>query len=472
MRLAAKLSGALFVGVGLILLVQSGFFVKRIVELHDEEARDDLEILAGALAAGATSVWMRSGEDAARSFVARAAKQRAHTEIRILGQENAAAEVPPGVVEVHALRDRDVPVLEARTTIYTPEPVASLRLTRSRPKRDEYRARAARAQLATASAIALLFAIVALGLGYLWIGRPLELLRAQARSIAHSDFSRRNDLEQRDEIGSLAMDLNQMSDRLQEAQRLLRKERASRTAALEKLRHADRLSTIGRLASSVAHELGTPLNVVGGRAVMIHETDGLPAEVLEHATSIKSESDRMADIIRNILDFARPKALEKREAHLVDLLDEGASLIEPIAEERHVNIVVDGDRKASVEVEPRKILQVLTNLMMNGIDAMPDGGQLRLTAVPAAVRGSGSATTPQGTYAGFSIRDQGRGIGEDRLKTIFTPFYTTKGEGRGTGLGLGICQGIVREHGGWMEVESEVGQGTCFHVFLPVESDS
>lgn len=473
MRLAAKLAAALFIGIGLIVAAQAVLHARAISALQERERRDDIEILATALSAGAGAIWARSGEDAALQFLAEANRRRTYTEIQVQTLPERQAVDPPGVVRVSNLSEGDEATLVASATIYASDgPVGVLKLRRTRPYAAHYLSSAIRSQIVTTVAIALLCAVFALVLGYLLVGRPVDILRAQARSVAQGDFGHRNDLHQRDELGTLAHDLNQMSDRLLVARAQVKSERTARTNALEQLRHADRLATVGRLASSMAHELGTPLNVVGGRATLIQETKNLPDDAQEHAAIIKTEVDRMTLVIRDTLDFARPKALERRATTLRALLDEAASLMEPIADEREVSIEVLGPAECEADVDRRKMLQVITNLMTNAIDAMPSGGTIRMKAATSAFLEPASAEAEPGAYASFNVCDTGVGIDDEKLKTIFRPFYTTKREGRGTGLGLGVCQGIVREHGGWMEVTSKVGEGTCFTVFLPASEAS
>ena len=123
-----------------------------------------------------------------------------------------------------------------------------------------------------------------------------------------------------------------------------------------------------------------------------------------------------------------------------------------------------------IAVDPMQIQQVLTNLIMNGIQAMPSGGRL---VVVLAVEKTRRPDTEQRDklYLAIRVRDEGEGIKKEDIKHLFEPFFTTKEIGKGTGLGLSIAFGIVEEHGGWIDVESEPGQGACFKIFLPVEAD-
>ena len=259
-----------------------------------------------------------------------------------------------------------------------------------------------------------------------------------------------------------------MCKRLAESQGKIREETAARIAAMEQLRHADRLKTVGRLASGIAHELGTPLNVVSGRASLIVSGKLPPGEIEQSAAAIKTEADKMTRIIRQLLDFGRSSTPHKVAVDLRQVVSQTVDLLHTLAEKHDVHMkFAPGSDPAIAEVDVGQIQQVLTNLMVNAVQAMPEGGTLdvairRQTASPPEKGGNG-----QSAYYGIEIRDQGVGIAEENMQQLFEPFFTTKAVGDGTGLGLSIAYGIVQEHGGWIDVTSRPGQGSCFTVFLP-----
>jgi signal transduction histidine kinase len=217
----------------------------------------------------------------------------------------------------------------------------------------------------------------------------------------------------------------------------------------------------------MAHELGTPLNIVSGRAMMIASDDTLPQEAVENAQSIVDQSQRMTDIIRDVLDFARRKEPERVDVRIGDVLEHAVSLMEPICEDRKVDVVVLGRGNITARIDPGKVLQVLTNLMMNAVHAMPEGGTITLRVDREHVEDPKDRHAAKGDFVKISVEDEGVGIAPERLGEIFDAFFTTKKEGEGTGLGLSVCHGIMREHGGWIEVQSEVGRGSRFTIFLP-----
>lgn len=257
-----------------------------------------------------------------------------------------------------------------------------------------------------------------------------------------------------------------MCDALQQARTLAEEEHEKRVATLEQLRHADRLRTVGTLASGIAHELGTPLNVIAMRAKMI-TTGEVPAdEAVASARIIHSQTERVTGIVRQLLDFARRRSPKRAEIDLGDIAERTRSLLQALAKTTHVELAVVAENKVRVEVDAVQIEQALTNLVINAIHAMPEGGRLTITIREevSAKPDASSAAEPCGV---IEVVDTGVGITPENLVRIFEPFFTTKGVGEGTGLGLSVTHGIVEGHGGWMTATSRVGKGTRFTVFLP-----
>jgi signal transduction histidine kinase len=319
--------------------------------------------------------------------------------------------------------------------------------------------------------IAVAAGVVIFAAGTWLVERPLKALTALARRVAHGDYSLRTRITTGGEVGELARELDAMTDRLAASQLKISAERRARTSALEQLRHADRLSTVGKLASSMAHELGTPLNVVAGRARMIETDEGASDGARDNARIIAEQAERMTEIIRELLEFSRRKPLDRRSARIGDVLEHAATLLEPICEDKDIVLEIAGAPEVEAEIDSGKVLQVLTNLLMNAVQAMPDGGRIELSVSREHVDDPPDRRAKAGDYLVIVVDDEGVGIPEDRLPDIFDAFFTTKKEGKGTGLGLSVCHGIVRDHGGWMEVASVVGEGTTFRVYLPEERE-
>jgi signal transduction histidine kinase len=314
----------------------------------------------------------------------------------------------------------------------------------------------------------LISGLLAVLLGVRFVGRPLEQLVAKARRIGGGDLEGPVHLGSRDELAELAENLNTMCANLAESQTRLRQETAARITVLEQLRHADRLKTVGRLASGIAHELGTPLNVVAGRAGLIGSGKLDAEQIAQSAAAIKLEADKMTTIIRQLLDFARASAPRKAPVDLRTVVRQTIDLLDTIAGKQKVRLIYAPDAEAAIaEIDAGQIQQVLTNLAINAVQAMPQGGQARFCiGRRVGCSPDGGSGGPAAFYA-IEVHDQGVGIPEEHMQQLFEPFFTTKEVGAGTGLGLSIAYGIVQEHGGWIDVSSRVGEGSCFTVFLP-----
>ena len=295
----------------------------------------------------------------------------------------------------------------------------------------------------------------------------LQVLAAQVRALASGDYAARNDIGQGDEIGLLASEMNRMGERLQQSWEGALRDRRARTATLEQLRHGDRLSTVSKLASSMAHDLGTPLNVVSGRAMMITSTPGCPPDIASDARIISEQANNMTQIIRRMLDHARRRDLQRARVVVRDLVQRAVDLVEPLAGPQKVTIEQDGPGELAAGVDEIKLLQVLTNLMNNGIEAMPEGGRLRLHWARVEVEEPPDSRAAAGAYIRISVEDNGVGIDAKALEQIFEPFFSIKGSGGGMGLGLPVCHSIIRDHGGWVEAHSQPGKGSRFDVYLP-----
>jgi signal transduction histidine kinase len=255
-----------------------------------------------------------------------------------------------------------------------------------------------------------------------------------------------------------------MCDRLADEQK-------AREAATEQLRHADRLTTVGKLASGLAHELGTPLNVVAGRARLIRDAEVEGQDAVESARIVGEQADRMTALIRQLLDFARPRPLHKATINVANMAGRVCELVATIAKKANVTLVppaaADSDVAMRVEVDEGQLHQVLTNLVVNAIQASPDGGSVEIVTrvVEHAAPPYVGHQAPR--WLAIEVRDTGIGMDDETRARIFEPFFTTKQVGEGTGLGLSVTWGIVREHGGWIDVTSTPGKGSTFTVYLP-----
>jgi signal transduction histidine kinase len=462
--------------------------VYAMVAVRDQLARSESEIeeyeafTAHALRPALRDVWEKDGESRALELVQRAQQRLGNVEIRCVLLEATAPPARRPRVDPSRLgalsAGEDVVVVDrdyervGRIFTYVPvsvgaPSVVALEVSRSLAGHADVRRTVVRNAALTALGVAALSALVTTLLCLALIERPLAALVTQARRVGEGDLSYRIVTRRHDEIAVLGQEMNRMCDRLRELQESERAQVQAKTQALAQLRHADRLATVGRLAAGLAHELGTPLNVVHARAKQLAAGEHAPDDVHEKGRIIVEQVDRMTKLIRQLLDFARKREMKPAEVDLGALVGSAAALLEPIGRKRSVSLEVRGESPLRARVDSEQMTQVLLNLVMNAIHASGPGQTVTLTfdrgrAVPPPEDGG-----PEQPCARVEVRDHGTGIPSDALSRIFEPFYTTKDVGEGTGLGLSVAYGIVKDHGGWMDVVSKPGEGSAFTVWLP-----
>lgn len=225
---------------------------------------------------------------------------------------------------------------------------------------------------------------------------------------------------------------------------------------------------LGRLSSGIAHELGTPLNVVAGRANLIATEELSREDVVAFSRTIAEQAHRMTDIIRQLLGFAHRRPGHREATDIAQLAAQITDLLSPTAQKASVSIEIEETGNVpQVDVDRSHIQQVLMNLMMNGIQSMPEGGRMTIRVGVERSRHHRVNAGPERDYVTVEVADEGVGISEEEINLIFDPFFTTKESGKGTGLGLSIAYGIVEEHDGWIDVTSVPGEGSRFTVYLP-----
>ncbi|HET9580240.1 MAG TPA: ATP-binding protein [Usitatibacter sp.] len=304
---------------------------------------------------------------------------------------------------------------------------------------------------------------------------PLRDLSAGAKRIAEGNLNESIPVRRQDEFGRLAEAFNSMTgalrrsnDELREWGATLEQKVADRTKALhvaqaEALR-GEKLASVGLLAAGVAHELNNPLTGVLTFTTLMRKKMPDGSQDAEDLDLVIRETKRCAAIIRRLLDFARDKSPEKKFADLNRLVEDTARIVERPANLSDIEMVLDLEPGLpAVWMDADLIKQVVMNMLVNAQHAVNEKGTI-------TVRTRKAPPAPDGTaMVEIAIIDTGCGIPERDLTRIFDPFFTTKGVGKGTGLGLSVSHGIVEAHGGRIEVQSEVGAGTTFHVFLPIE---
>jgi signal transduction histidine kinase len=240
---------------------------------------------------------------------------------------------------------------------------------------------------------------------------------------------------------------NQELEKLMEGNSLLR----------EELSQQERLAVAGQLTAAFAHEVGTPLNLVNSHLQLLQGQPDVSDRTRERLGVIHAQIERVGDIVRKMMDLTRRPGIQQEPVAMGPLVADLQRLWSPTLALHGVTFEWEAPEPCLLFVDRRQMEQLFINLVNNSVDAMPDGGQLRLEAQPD--------TTP----ARWLIRlsDTGSGIPAELLAKVFKPMFTTKPEGRGTGLGLAICREIVRAHGGEIHIESEGGHGTTMRFSLP-----
>jgi signal transduction histidine kinase len=227
----------------------------------------------------------------------------------------------------------------------------------------------------------------------------------------------------------------------------------------DQLRHADRLATIGLLSAGIAHELNEPLGSILGFAQLAVKAPELPSQVAQDIHKIVTATLHAREVIKKLMLFSRQMPPRTGKVDLNHVIEDGLIFLESRCSKAGIELVRDfAADLPKVTADPSQLTQVLVNLVVNAVQAMPEGGCLTIR------------TQSGNGHVSWSVTDTGIGMNEEVLKQIFLPFFTTKDVGEGTGLGLPVVHGIVTAHGGTMKVESQVGQGSRIEIQLPVST--
>ncbi len=239
----------------------------------------------------------------------------------------------------------------------------------------------------------------------------------------------------------------------------------------DQLRQAQKMEAVGQLAGGVAHDFNNILAVILMHLGLLQEESALSEAVRGSLRDLTTEAQRAAALTRQLLAFSRRQIIQIKPVDLDVLVENLLKMLRRLLGE---HITLDWQCESGLPLlnaDPGMVEQIVMNLSVNARDAMPGGGSITIRAKPVRIEENGAGNHPEsraGNFVRLDVMDTGCGMDEGVLKHIFEPFFTTKEVGRGTGLGLSTVYGIVKQHGGWMEVESVVGKGSSFHVFLPV----
>jgi signal transduction histidine kinase len=464
MRLARRLILATLLGMALVLGANAYLRVTRELHMFERDMNQDHAVLARTVVKAVAEVWQAKGREAALSVLEQAGTPDVRFRMTWLDQ--------PGATRAPS-RDRRYTEWPVRVRGQT---VGWVELSETRAYEHAYiRATLIRTLWATVAAVGVA-GLLAVVLGVAMVGRPLAALAEKARRIGTGDLTGPLRLKQKDEIGQLAREIDAMCDRLAHARVLLAGETEARVRAIEQLRHADRLATVGRLASGIAHEVGTPLGVALVRANMIASGSISGQEAREAARIVSEQVERITHIVRQLLDFARGRtlrppgeAVRRQPCEIATLVQKTLSLVQPLADKRQLTLALHASSNLPrPAIDEGQIQQVLLNLVVNAIQASERPGKVDIEIAGTSTSAPADMGGGTGEYLCLSVADHGTGIPPEILPRIFEPFFSTKSVGEGTGLGLSVAYGIVREHGGWIDVQSSTRAGSRFSVYLPL----
>jgi len=340
--------------------------------------------------------------------------------------------------------------------------------------------------------------------------KPLKELVRLTQKISDGDFSQKIEVTSKNEIGQLISSFNKMIDRLRENQEDLEKYLDSLESTNKKLKQAqeelirsEKLASIGRFAAGVAHEVGNPLGAILGYTSILEGGEVSPEESRDYLKRIEKEIERINRIVRELLNFARPSRIEVQEIDVNKVIEQTLSLLSYQKNfkniQTHLKLQPDLPK---IRGDDSQLSQVFINVILNAVDAMPDGGQLTIQTDQFIVEDQfpsrykalypprRKSDPEESDYShlrkpdplsalltkfskgdqlvSIRVSDTGIGIGREDIEKIFDPFFTTKSPDKGTGLGLSVSLRIIESMGGDIRVESQVGKGTTFEIYFPV----
>jgi two-component system NtrC family sensor kinase len=295
---------------------------------------------------------------------------------------------------------------------------------------------------------------VLLLLSYERLFRPIRDVVVMAQKVIGGDLSARVGMRPPGEMGVLCWAVDSMAQAMAERQELL--EQVTR----QQIGRSEQLASVGRLAAGVAHEINNPLTGVLAFAGLLREKPNMDEQDRQDLELIVRETKRAREIVRGLLDFARETPSIKARLNINDVAVQTVRLLGKRDAFQDIEVVEDFDENIPcINGDKNQLEQVLVNLSLNACEAMPGGGTLLL-----------STSCTDGCVE-VKVTDTGCGIKKEHLDKIFEPFFTTKPVGKGTGLGLAVSYGIIQQHEGTLDVESEERKGTTFTIRLPAVRD-
>lgn len=323
---------------------------------------------------------------------------------------------------------------------------------------------------------ALVFIVIGTFLLTRYLVKPLEKLIKATEDISEGFVPKQLETTGSNEIGTLSLSLARMSEKLREDKEKISRyiqslEESNRklTAAQDEVIRSEKLASVGRLAAGVAHEIGNPIGIILGYIEILRQEISNAESHSESLGRLEREVMRIDTIIRELLSFSRPNKISLQPILANDVIKEATSIITHQRGFRGINMELKLDKSIpSIMCDEGFLKQVLINLFINAMDAMPNGGILSVSSEYRTMSNHGPLDYTMATDAiTIMVSDTGPGIDEKNITKIFDPFFTTKSPGKGTGLGLAVSHRIIESLGGIISVQSLPGKGTTFTILLP-----
>jgi len=305
-------------------------------------------------------------------------------------------------------------------------------------------------------------------LGNIYITQPLSRFTNAIGRVGRGDLREFEQTATSLELTALVERFNIMVRLLKQTQERLEAEAESRRHVQRGLQKADKLISIGQLSAGLAHEIGSPLQVLHGRAQMLRTKSHDPKEVERIAEIMVIQSERITRIVDQLMHFARRRTTSLRKMDVVPMCTAVIELLQIEAKRRDVTLRAEVEPSPpQIEADGDAVQQIVFNLVTNALNATPRGGEVIFRIFPSLMERSGDLEPSPALT--LSVADNGAGITEEDRHQLFDPFFTTRAQSGGVGLGLAIVQGIVDDHRGRIDVESQPGQGATFCIQLPIE---
>ena len=450
MKVTAKLVGYLALGVILLLSMDLYLAVQRESNTLHMDMDNDAREFGTSIQEWVTVTWESHGEETAMRMIENMNRNDRSFRVRWIWLTDSSEELHQPRVARDVLRQISTPDSfswkqvdeDGKIRLYTyvmqdagdrENDLRSGALEISQPfdPVHHYTSTSIKRRLIVMGLIVLLATLTAGLLGMVVIGKPLQQLAEKANRIGKGELDRPVEIHGKDELSALGNALNSMCKQLHEAKMTLQKEHQQRIDTIEQLRHADRLRTIGELSSGLAHELGTPLNVISGRAGLIESEKLSSSETIESASIIRGQAERMTKIIRQLLDYARRRKPKHEAFNLRSIAQQTIDLMTPMATKLNVSLqLLDGNDCVAM-VDVGQIQQVIINLIANALHASPEQSIVEIEIKQTLTHAPDDFNTVEKSYASLAVKNMGDGITPENKKHLFEPFFSTKESGEG-----------------------------------------